>query len=573
MVLFVAACSSSHDDSSKNSPAGGSVAMTSAGASSGNATTGGSSNLPSGGGSTSVMSGGGSTSVMSGGVAGALSIGGTSGAISTGGASAKGGSSGVSGNAASAGISGAISTGGTSAKGGGSGVSGNAASAGISGAISTGGTSAKGGSSGVSGNAASAGISGAISTGGTSAKGGNGSMGSTAGTTSTDDIGTWTDAPGACPGGMTPVDVTSESELEDATRGDGKYASDPPSACYYIHNGRYAQSGSTLSMFVTKSGTDAAHRRVFVGESRTGVIVNGRVSIDSGVSHVRISNLTFDLTGFSQTGSFNTLTMLADSTDLRVDHVTFTGDCRTGANGGHVEVDGSTDVIVEDCLIEKFGRCGPDGHQDHGVYLASGSNITIRNNDIRGNASRGIQLNTQNGDYGTLDTIVLERNRIHGNGHADYEDGIAMNATGTGTISNVGISRNLIYGNYYSGIREVGSVFRAVAIRNNTLYQNGTASSGSGRSEVNLDDVGSGAETSITRNIIVAANKVLNNCYDSQPRNYALTDNVVQGTAPSGTSGNCVAGSVSANPSFSDAANADFHTQNTAVADYGAYAP
>jgi hypothetical protein len=148
-----------------------------------------------------------------------------------------------------------------------------------------------------------------------------------------------------------------------------------------------------------------------------------------------------------------------------------------------------------------------------------------------------------------------------------------MNATGTGTISNVTIEHNLIYGNYYSGIRESGSVFQAVVIRNNTFYENGAASSGSGRSEVNLDDVGSGAQTSVTRNIMVAANRVLNNCYDSQPRGYALIDNVVQGSAPSGDAGNCISNSASADPMFADAANVNFHTQNAAVSNYGAYAP
>ena len=401
-----------------------------------------------------------------------------------------------------------------------------------------------------------------------------GSGGSTqGGNTSAGDIGTWTDAPGACPNGMTKIDITTASALVAAATGDGSHASDPASVCYFIHNGSYVQPGSTPLIYATVGGTDATHRRVFLGESRTGVILKGRANIETNVSHVQISNLTIDLTGFSITGSFNTLNLSEGCTDLRVDHVTFTGDCQTGANGGHVEVNGSTDVIVEECVIEKFGRCGPNGHQDHGVYLSSGSAITVRNCDIRGNASRGIQFNTQNGDYGALDNVRIERNRIHDNGHADYEDGIVMNATGTGTISNVTIEHNLIYGNYYSGIRESGNVFQSVVIRNNTFYKNGAASSGSGRSEVNLDDVGSGAQTSVTRNIMVAANRVLNDCYDSQPRGYTLTDNVVQGTVPSGASGNCISGSVSADPTFSDAVNGGFHTQNTAVSDYGAYAP
>ena len=258
---------------------------------------------------------------------------------------------------------------------------------------------------------ASVGGSGASSTGGASATGGAVAQAGQGG-----EIGTWTDTPGSCPGGMTQVDITTESELESASRGEDSYASDPPSICYLLHAGTYIQNGSTLGMYVTKGGADALHRRVFVGEMRSTVIVKGRATIDSGVSHVELSNLTFDLTDYAQTGSFNTLSLLDGSTDLRIAQVTFTGDCATGANGGHIEIDGSTDVIVEDCLIEKFGRCGPSGHQDHGVYLANGSNLTLRNNEIRGNASRGIQFNTEGGDYGTLDSVVIERNRIHDNG-------------------------------------------------------------------------------------------------------------------------------------------------------------
>ena len=389
----------------------------------------------------------------------------------------------------------------------------------------------------------------------------------------TGDIGTWTDAPGACPSVMTRVDISTVADLASASRADGTHASDPASVCYFLHNGTYQQSGSSPALYVLEGGVDANHRRVFIGESRAGVVVKGRANIETGASHVQVSNLTFDLTGYSQSGSFNTLNLSAGCTDIRVDHVTFTGDCKTGANGGHVEVDGATDVVVEACLIENFGRCGSDGHQDHGVYLASGSLVTLRNNDIRGNASRGVQLNTQGGQYGTLDGVRIDSNRIHDNGHADYEDGIVMNATDSGIISNVVIVHNLIYSNYYSGLREVGSAFSAVNIYNNTFYMNGQLSTAPGCSEVNLDDIGSGASTWITLNIIVATRSILNDCYDSLPRGFSLTDNSVQGTATSGGEGNCISASTSADPMFASVATADFHTQNPAVIGYGAYAP
>ncbi|MFT3707442.1 MAG: right-handed parallel beta-helix repeat-containing protein [Archangium sp.] len=445
---------------------------------------------------------------------------------------------------------------------------GGGAATGGGGGTTGGGGAATGGGSTTGGGAATGG---GVATGGGGATGGGATGGG--GSTSAIEIAVWTDAPGACPGGTTQKDITTIAQLQDATRHEGAYASDAPDTCYLIHDGTYVQNGSTLAAFIKTGGTDSTHRRLFVGQSRTGVIIRGRATIDAAASHVRLSNVTFDLTGFAQSGSFNTLSMLTGSTDLRIDHVTFTGDCATGANGGHVEIDGATDVVVEDCLIEKFGRCGPTGHQDHGVYLASGSNLTLRNNDIRLNASRGIQLNTEGGSFGTLDTITIERNRIHDNGHADYEDGIVMNATGTGTISNVNVTHNLIYANYYSGLREVGDQFVSVAVSKNTFVRNGAASSANGRSELNLDDVGSGANTAITRNVIVAVNKVLNDCYDATARSYVLSDAVVQGAVPTGTAGACVSNIVTIDPRFVNASTFDFHTQSPAASLFGAYTP
>jgi hypothetical protein len=452
-----------------------------------------------------------------------------------------------------------------------------------SGGASNGGSTQNGGSSNARGgstgsNGGSSNGNGGRSSGGNTStgKGGNtGSGGSTTGsggsTSATPGgIPSWTDGPGACPSGATRKEISSASQLEDATRGEGSYSSDSASTCYVIKNGTYKQDGDTLLMYVNKSGTDATHRRVFVGESRTGVIIHGRADI--AVSHIQISNVTFDLSGYSQSGSFNTVSLKEGGSDIVLDHITFTGDCKTGASGGHVEITGANDVLLEASIVEKFGRCGTsDGHEDHGVYLADGKNITIRNNDIRGNASRGILLNTQGGEYGKLDQITIELNAVHDNGHADYEDGIMMNATDSGTISNVVIRRNVIFGNRYSGLRQLGDSFTNVTISQNTFFHNGAASSAAGRSEANLDDTGSGAATVYSKNILVASGKVLNNCYDSAGRGFAFKDNWVQGTLPSGTAGNCISNSTNGDPQF--AAASDFHPQNDAAEGFGAFSP
>ncbi len=367
--------------------------------------------------------------------------------------------------------------------------------------------------------------------------------------------GMWTDAPGECPPGTTRADIRTAAELHDAARGDG-----PIATCYFLHDGTYLDDISSPHFYVTRGGTETAPI-YFVGESRAGVIIKGRASIAMGTPYITISNMTFDLTGYTKTGSYNTISVLADHVALT--HLTVTGDCMTGHQGGAIEVDGGHRVLIEANLIEKFGQCTTDPHLDHGVYLGSGGDITVRNNVIRGNASRGIQLNTERGQFGTLDTILIERNRITANGHGDYEDGIVLNGDQTGTISGVTIRRNLIYANYYAGIRFVGNAINGVVVEHNTFAGNGTRSSLASRSEINLDGGTPGAM--VRKNLVVAQRALINTCAGA----ITLDDNAVMGPV----SGACVTNTVVADPQFVDAANGDFHPGNTAVAAYGAYAP
>jgi parallel beta helix pectate lyase-like protein len=383
-------------------------------------------------------------------------------------------------------------------------------------------------------------------------------------------IGEWTDAPGACPAGITRVDIDTSAKLASASRGEDAYAGDAPSTCYFLHDGVYAQSGTL--MFMTKGGVPGGARRIFVGQSREGVVIHGRAAIDDGIGDITIENLTFDLTGYSENKSFNTLT-LGTGKNVTVDHVTFTGDCKTGLQGGHIETNGTDGLLVESCLIEKFGNCGGGGHLDHGVYLAGGSNLVFRNNVIRQNSSRGIQMYTQGGQYGTLDKILVERNRITENGHADYEDGIVINGAGTGSISNVTIQHNIVDHNWYSGIRFVGGVQSGIVITRNTFAANGAGSSAAGRSEINLDDLGAAAGTAIAKNLFDVGNVLINDCYDAAALGFGFGDNFVHGVVPSGTKGNCVIPQTLGDPQLVDPAQGDFHAGNAAAAAYGAYSP
>jgi hypothetical protein len=418
-----------------------------------------------------------------------------------------------------------------------------------------------GGGSGGSGADTTGSTGASMSTGSTTGSGGAGGGGGA--------IGEWMDAPGACPAGVPQVDLKTTQDLADASRGEGTFANDAPGTCYFIHDGTYTQSGVLL--YFTKGGAPGA-RRYFVGESRKGVVIQGRASIDDGVGELSISNLTMDITGYAQAGSFNTLSV-GNGKNITIDHVTFTGDCATGLKGGHIETNGTDGLLVEACLIEKFGHCGGGGHEDHGIYLASGKNIVVRNSVIRENSSRGIQMYTQGGQYGTLDQITIERNRIQANGHADYEDGIVINAYDTGTISNVTIKRNIIDHNFYSGIRFAGGVESGVVVTYNTFDSNGAGSNLAGRSEINVDDMGGAAGTSIKRNIFNVGNLLINDCYDATSLGFGLADDFVHGKIPSGAAGNCVGMETSGDPQFKDAAAGDYHPQNAEATGFGVYAP
>ena len=450
-------------------------------------------------------------------------------------------------------------TGGTITAGTGGTEGGNGGDIGDTGGGDTGGSGGDtGGSGGVTG-----GTGGTTGGSGGATGGSGGATGGSGGTGADIVVAEWTDGPGVCPAGMPQQRVTTAAELEAAARGEDPFAGDAPGTCYLIADGTYASSSNVL-LWATRGGT-ASVPRYFVGESRDGVVINARATIEA--DHVVIQNVTFDLTGYVKSGSFNTIS-IEGANDTTIDHVTLTGDCRTGSAGGHIELNGSLGTVVDSCIVEYFGNCGPDGHLDHGIYLASTQGAVIRNSVVRGNASRGIQFNTQQGEYGTIDGVVIENNRIYQNGHAEYEDGIAINGEDTGTIANVTIQHNLIYDNYYSGLRFVGAALSGILVEHNTFAGNGSGSSSASRSEVNLDDDGSGARTTVSGNIFAVGYQVLNDCYSAAAAGFSIEDNVVSGDD---ATGDCISGSIAADPQFEDAAGGDYHPNNAAVAGYGAY--
>ncbi|HTQ04760.1 MAG TPA: right-handed parallel beta-helix repeat-containing protein [Polyangiaceae bacterium] len=383
-------------------------------------------------------------------------------------------------------------------------------------------------------------------------------------------VGTWTDAPGACPPGSTRVDITTLDEMESASRGE----SDADATCFFVHDGTYAQTGSTLPLYFERGGSVNAPV-VWVGESRSGVVIQGRATFEVGSDHMVLSNMTLDISNVTQTGAYDTVTVLAS--DITLTHLTLTGDCAHGSQGGHIEVPGQDDpsapmqehVVIDSCLIEKFGHCASGGSLDHGIYLSSGDDIVIRNSVIRANSSRGIQIYTHYEDSSlTLTNILVERNLVESNGHGDYQDGMVINgnvdSNFAGPIDGVTIRNNVFWQNYYSAIRFVGNSVQNVAIEHNTFVDDGAESTSDNRSELNLDD-GTPSATA-TGNLFAPANTVVNSCVAS----LHVSDSFVSGDA---SEASCVSGSVSGEPAFNDGANGDFHPQDAVAAGYGAYVP
>lgn len=377
-------------------------------------------------------------------------------------------------------------------------------------------------------------------------------------------VGEWTDAPGSCPPGSVRADIRTLAEMQSASRGE----SNADATCFFVHDGTYVQSGTTLPLYLKRGGR-AEKPITWVGESRDGVVVKGRATFEVGADHQVLSNMTFDISELSQSGAYNTITVLAN--DVVMSHLTLTGDCAHGLRGGHIEVPGPTQthVVIDSCLIEKFGHCAADGSLDHGVYLSGGNDIQVRNNIVRENSSRGIQLYSHYEDTSqTLKNVLIERNRIESNGHGDYQDGIVIDgnkdAQVDGTIDGVVIRNNIFWRNRYSGVRFVGNAVKGVEIANNTFVENGAASTGKNRSELNLD--GGTPEIVATHNIFVPARVVINSCLDS----VRIADNVV---FPASSSAACVTASREDDPQFADTAGGDFHPRNAALSSYGCYAP
>jgi len=306
-----------------------------------------------------------------------------------------------------------------------------------------------------------------------------------------------------------PVYLSTSNDLMDASRGEGRFAGSPPDTTFIIRNGIYFAERVKVLLYVTKGGLVEAPRR-FVGESRDGVIIQDRATI--AADFVELHNLTFDLSEYerSQNQSFNTITIV-NAGHIRLNNLFCTGKGDKGRRGGHIAFEYYSGqkipeaIIVENCVIEKFGRFdNPEGKLDHGIYISAVRKLVLRNNEIRDNAGRGIQFYTSNGGIEHISDVLIENNIIHHNGYFPYADGILISAGSSvpkGTIKNITIRNNLIYKNAFSGIRLNTSASENITIENNTFYHNSFKFSRG--AEIFIDDSRGGKDVAFTKNIFV----------------------------------------------------------------------
>lgn len=385
-------------------------------------------------------------------------------------------------------------------------------------------------------------------------------------------------------GGYTVVELDTVAKLRAASHGEAPYDTDDPDTAYLIKNGTY-NYGTSPVLDTWVNGLSAARKRYFIGETRHGVILTGKVIIES--DNIVLQNFKMDMSAYDQGGTYSSLTVLAAANPELRDLTLHSAWPYGAKQGGGIEVTSSlptlpTNLVVDNCLVEGFGGSGTgNGSMDHGIYIGAVDGMTVTNTIIRNNCSRGIQVYTSGGDYGTISDVTVRNCWIYGNGtHVTnpdyvYRDNVLISDQATGgSISNVLIEECFIWDGYYSGYRTAGAEETSIVVRNCTFHDNGLRIGIDGYdgdpSEINFDSTGCGADTLIERCIFDVGVTMTNLPGDNPAtRGFSIDDNVVNGSVP-GTPA-WVTNVVVEDPQFVDADGNNFHTQNPDVAAYGVY--
>ncbi|GBE37036.1 hypothetical protein BMS3Bbin07_01194 [bacterium BMS3Bbin07] len=333
-----------------------------------------------------------------------------------------------------------------------------------------------------------------------------------------------------------------------------QYASDNsgPGDTVYLREGTYVQGASIRG----DHGQGGANGQFWTLEAYPGeeaVIKDNSVKIYM-TEYVRVKGLTFEngsvgLNSYIKDGwTFPSHTEILDNKitgpQLRYNMIGVIGDDNL--------VEGNTIIIT-----------GGGDSLDHGIYVMSGSRNIIRNNYISGSKGYGIHIydEVKQGRSGQIRDVVVEGNILTGSA---LSAGIivATGNSNDPLAKNITIRNNIIYSNATRGI-SVRSNSQNVYIYNNTIYRNGEDGDGiriavccgslgsinGVTMKNNLIDIGSstGYHIKVGTSVSVVSNLVLekNLYWPGPPALKSITD-----ISP-----------VAGNPLFVSPGTADFHFQ------------
>jgi hypothetical protein len=252
-----------------------------------------------------------------------------------------------------------------------------------------------------------------------------------------------------------------------------------PGDVVIVRDGIYTVPSGTFAVLEMDRGGSASAYVVFKAEHQWGAIIDGQsntteAGIRFNANYERVEG--FEVRGIAHDG----VDMGSGLTGLQAAglHVHDVGRmCNPPAGWGlSAYTLDDNNVIIEQNLIHDIGRFGPGENgctpanpyyqnNDHGIYLSSGSNITIRNN-IFYNIQHGWAVHRYNtGGAGTDQVYIVNNTFAFPNPWRDGQIVIGDPLTNSviannifyqpagagilyagGTVSNVTVSRNITYG-------------------------------------------------------------------------------------------------------------------------------
>lgn len=201
---------------------------------------------------------------------------------------------------------------------------------------------------------------------------------------------------------------------------------------------------------------DAAKATVtsFPGEQAT---LRGQLRVEREATATVVENLT--LNGANRIDGFSPL-IYADDVVIRENDISNerTTNCLHVAR--YYKEPAPDGVIVEENRIHDCG--GHDPNHDHGIYIASSTNLTIRNNEIFDNADRGIQL------WPDAQYTKITGNVIDGNGQGISFGGYKGDTTNHTIVENNVITNSNVRFNVESYWHD--DVGADNVVKNNCIY-------------------------------------------------------------------------------------------------------